>query len=422
METHVRPYVGSALDSKNIPVRDSGLSLHKLTLAESIGIIVGTNIGAGILGLAYASRKAGYLPLLLWLAVAGIFTCISMLYVAEICLRTKGNHQISGLAEHHLGRAGAWLLFAGVAANSYGALTAYIAGSGEIMNSFFGSMGVTRPIGSLLFFIPAVIILYTGLKAVGKGITLISGSMVLLIATLIAATITHEKSTLQNLWQAQWPNMLPVFNIAVFCFSAQYMVPEIARGNKDTPRRLAPAIIAGIAGSFILLAAVPAAVISLDGMENLSQVATITWGTTLGVWAYYTANVFALLAMLTSYWGLSGSLVSNIFDHFMIGRDTIPAKRLFVLTLVCIPPFFIAYSNAANFVDALYFAGTFGGVFIATLPIFMLNRARKANPERLPWQCGWYACRPVQAIILLLFLGSAVYAVAAAAGYIPPAW
>lgn len=318
METHVRPYVGSALDSKNIPVRDSGLSLHKLTLAESIGIIVGTNIGAGILGLAYASRKAGYLPLLLWLAVAGIFTCISMLYVAEICLRTKGNHQLSGLAEHHLGRAGAWLLFAGVAANSYGALTAYIAGSGEIMNSFFGSMGVTRPIGSLLFFIPAVIILYTGLKAVGKGITLISGSMVLLIATLIAATITHEKSTLQNLWQAQWPNMLPVFNIAVFCFSAQYMVPEIARGNKDTPRRLAPAIIAGIAGSFILLAAVPAAVISLDGMENLSQVATITWGTTLGVWAYYTANVFALLAMLTSYWGLSGSLVSNIFDHFMI--------------------------------------------------------------------------------------------------------
>lgn len=157
-------------------------------------------------------------------------------------------------------------------------------------------------------------------------------------------------------------------------------------------------------------------------MENLSQVATITWGTTLGVWPYYTANVFALLAMLTSYWGLSGSLVSNIFDHFMIGRDTIPAKRLFVLTLVCIPPFFMAYSNAANFVDALYFAGTFGGVFIATLPIFMLNRARKANPERLPWQCGWYACRPVQAIILLLFLGSAVYAVAAAAGYIPPAW
>ena len=72
--------------------------------------------------------------------------------------------------------------------------------------------------------------------------------------------------------------------------------------------------------------------------------------------------------------------------------------------------------------DALYFAGTFGGVFIATLPIFMLTRARKANPERLPWQCGWYACRPVQAIILLLFLGSAVYAVAAAAGYIPPAW
>ena len=36
------------------------------------------------------------------------------------------------------------------------------------------------------------------------------------------------------------------------------MVPEIARGNKDTPRRLAPAIIAGT-WAVILLAAVPTA-------------------------------------------------------------------------------------------------------------------------------------------------------------------
>ena len=139
-------------------------------------------------------------------------------------------------------------------------------------------------------------------------------------------------------------------------------------------------------------------------MENLSQVATITWGTTQQRMGVLHGQCFRLLlAMLTSYWGLSGSLVSNIFDHFMIGRDTIPAKRLFVLTLVCIPPFFIAYSNAANFVDALYFAGTFGGVFIATLPIFMLNRARKANPERLPWQCGWYACRPGRPLFFCCF-------------------
>lgn len=422
MPTHARTYTDTVLDGKDFAVRDSGLSVHKLTFAEGIGIILGTNIGAGVLGLAYAARQAGYLPLLLWLAVAGVFTCISMLYVAEICLRTEGNHQLSGLANRHMGKLGAWLLFAGGAANSYGALTAYMAGSGEIMKTFFGSVGLTGPLGSLLFFIPAVTILYLGLKAVGKGMTMVSGYMVVLIAVLIVATVVHDDATVHNLWDANWPNMLPIFNIAVFCFSAQYMVPEIARGNKETPCRLAPAIIIGIASTFIVLAVVPAAAISLVGVKNLSQVATITWGSTLGPWAYYTANVFALLAMLSSYLGLGGSFLSNIFDHFKIGNDTVPIKRVAVLGLVCLPPFFIAYTNAAGFVDALYFAGTFGGVLIATLPVFMLNRARKTNPKRLAWQCGWYACRPVQVIILLLYWGSGAYAALSVAGLIPSAW
>ncbi|WP_425328004.1 aromatic amino acid transport family protein, partial [Pseudomonas nitroreducens] len=63
-------------------VDSSGLEVKRLSFLEAVAMIVGTNIGAGVLSMAYASRKAGFMPLLLWLAVAGVFTTISMLYVA----------------------------------------------------------------------------------------------------------------------------------------------------------------------------------------------------------------------------------------------------------------------------------------------------------------------------------------------------
>ena len=66
-----------------VQVEEGALKTAKLSLYEAVAIIVGANIGSGILGLAYSSRLAGWPILVLWLIVAGVFTTFSMLYVAE---------------------------------------------------------------------------------------------------------------------------------------------------------------------------------------------------------------------------------------------------------------------------------------------------------------------------------------------------
>ena len=43
----------------NEAAQDSALKVHKLTFWEAAMIVVGANIGSGILGLAYSSRRAG---------------------------------------------------------------------------------------------------------------------------------------------------------------------------------------------------------------------------------------------------------------------------------------------------------------------------------------------------------------------------
>ena len=46
-------------------------------------------------------------------------------------------------------------------------------------------------------------------------------------------------------------------NLAVFTFMAQYVVPELARGMRDAPRKIVSTIIGGMVATGITLAAVP---------------------------------------------------------------------------------------------------------------------------------------------------------------------
>ncbi|UNK28754.1 amino acid permease [Serratia plymuthica] len=390
-----------------------------LSFLEGVAMIVGTNIGAGVLSIAYASSKAGFLPLLFWLVLVGSLTTITMLYVAESTLRTRAHLQLSGLAKRYVGGIGAWLMFASVCVNSVGALTAYMTGSGKLLQSLFG---ISPAIGSLLFFVPAAGVLYLGLKAIGRGEKFISIGMVVMLTALVAATLLKDTTQMRNLLDGDWRFMVPVFNVVVFCFSAQYIVPEMARGFSDKPEQLPKAIIVGMAVTFVLLAAVPMSVIALSGLNNISDVATISWGQTLGQWAFFSANIFALCAMLTSYWGLGGSFLTNIFDKFRLGNDEQPLRRFGVLLLVVVPPFALAYSGLVSFVNALYFAGVFSGVILSIMPMLILRGARKHGDQTPRWQCNWITHPLLQISIVLLYLASAVYAIASLLGYLPSGW
>lgn len=390
-----------------------------LSFLEGVAMIVGTNIGAGVLSIAYASSKAGYLPLLFWLVLVGCLTTITMLYVAESTLRTRQHLQLSGLTQRYVGSMGAWLMFASVCVNSVGALTAYMTGSGKLLSSL---LGISPALGSLLFFIPAAWVLYLGLKAIGRSEKFISIGMVAMLTVLVVATLLKETTQLGNLLVGDWRFMVPVFSVVVFCFSAQYIVPEMARGFSDKPAQLPKAIIVGMLITFILLAVVPMSVIALSGLNSISEVATISWGQALGQWAFFSANIFALCAMLTSYWGLGGSFLSNIFDKFRLGNDERPFRRAGILLLVVLPPFVLAYSGLVSFVNALYFAGVFSGVILSIMPILMLRGARKSGDHTPLWQCQWITHPLLQISIVLLYLGSAAYAIASLFGYLPAGW
>ncbi|MDO4641346.1 MAG: aromatic amino acid transport family protein [Neisseria sp.] len=274
-----------------------------------------------------------------------------------------------------------------------------------------------------MFFIPAVVILGLGLKALGRSEKMITLLMVLMLLVLVGATLLFPTTDFSHLLEGSWAYMVPVFNLVVFIYCAQYIVPEIARGLSHQPKQLPRAIVTGMVCTFGLLALVPLSVISLNGLENISQVATISWGKALGSWAFFTANGFALFAMLTSYWGIGGSFLTNIADRFSLPVDTNLKVRLLIVGLVALPPFALAYSGMVGFVDALYFVGVFSGVVLSILPFLIVHGARKLGNKQPEWQCPAWMTRPVIYImIFLLYSASAVYAVLAKMDLLPAGW
>lgn len=406
-------------EKNNAVIEEGALKVTKLTMYEAMAIIVGANIGSGILGLAYSTRLAGWPILLLWLIVAGVFTTFSMLYVAESALRTKKPLQLPGLAEKYVGKAGSVLVFISVCANSIGCMIAYTSGSGNILCTL---LGLPNWAGSLLFTVPCVLVVWFGLKATGLWEKFMSTGMVVLLAVIIIASFLSGKADVSRAMYANWKYAVPLLSSAIFCYIAQYAVPELARGMRHIPKKLPLAIILGMFITGVLLAVVPLAVLSLTGADKVTQVATLAWGEALGTWALYTANIFALCAMMTSYWAVGGSMLTNIVDMFKLKDEKETKTRLIAIACTVLPPFILAYAGLVSFVDAIGWAGTFGGVIMSIVPVLMVNNARKKGDIEPEWKCGWYAHPAVQGAIIVIFGLAAIYFICSMVGILPAGW
>ena len=389
-------------------LNDGPLTIKKLSVPEAIAIIVGVNVGSGCLALPFAAKDSGWPILLMWLFICMVFSCISMLYVAETMLRTKTPMQLSNLTEKYVGKIGSVFMFLAVIINSIGCLVAYLNGSGDILGEFFG---ISSRTSMIIFIVPSVLVIWFGLKVTGVAQKIIVACMVVILLVLVIASLLSQHADVSSAMFANWKYAIPGFNVAIFCYIAQYMVPEIARGLSHAPKKIAPTIVTAQVICFIMHSLLALAVMALLGTDSVSQVATIAWGKALGSWAFFIANIFALAAMITSFWSIGGSFLTNVVEKLKFKSETDPKSRFIALCLVVLPPFLLAFFGIVDFINAIYIVGSFSGVIMSILPVLMIRKARKTGEREPEFKCGKIISNPVtQGLIIAIFCCAAVYA------------
>jgi tyrosine-specific transport protein len=217
--------------------------MAKLVLFQGIATLMGTIIGAGILGLPYVINQSGLLIGLIELVVLGLIILCVNLMMGEVMLRTEGNHQLPGYAKRYLGNSGKTIMLIGMIIGIYGPLLAYMIGTGEALHAIFP---VFPPfVFSIVMFIILSTLVFLGLKAVEEsefGMMFIVVGIILCISVWALFTGRFEASFVQDFSLARFA--LP-YGVIIFALIGMPALAEVREELEGKEKLLKKAIIFG---------------------------------------------------------------------------------------------------------------------------------------------------------------------------------
>ena len=336
---------------------------------EATALLVGTIIGAGIFGIPYVIAKAGFLTGLVTIGMLGAVLIVLYLYLGEVVLRTKGNHQLTGYAEKYLGKTGKTIMSVSMLAGIFGALIAYILGMGQSLNAVFGG----NPwIYSLLFFAGFAVAIYFGIKTVAKIEFWILPALVVVI--VLFAIFSFNKIDIMNLSGFYPYNLFIPYGVILFALLGGAAIPEMRQHLRFECRKFRKSLFIGMIIPIAVYALFALIVVGVTGIGT-TEIATIGLGKALGYHMIILGNLFAVFTMGTSFLtlGLAGKQMFNYdykINHFL---------SWFLAMFI---PLTIALSGLTSFIKAIGIAGTIAGAGEGILIVLMHRKAKKLGDRK----------------------------------------
>lgn len=368
---------------------------------EAIATLTGAVIGAGVLGIPYVIAKAGFLTGLITLASLGLIVMLMFLYLGEIVLRTKGDHQLTGYCEKYLGKWGKAVMAVSMVLGIYGALIAYFIGEGQALSAIFGGNPVYYYIG---FFVFVAMILFFGLKAVEESDLLFGVIVLSIILLIIGVSIWHVD--IANLNSFSIKRVFIPYGVVLFAYLGMVAIPEMKEELKGNLKCMKRAIIIGAAIPIIvytLFSLVVVGAIGLDKFEMMEpdqRIATIALGTVVGKSMFIMGNLFAVFAMLTSFITLGLALKEMYVFDYKINKNI-------AWGLTCVIPFVIGLSKLTNFIEIIGLTGVVAGGIDAVLIILMTMKAKKLGDRKPEYtiKINWM----IAILLMSVFVAGAIF-------------
>ena len=338
----------------------------------AISALIGTIIGAGILGIPYVVMRSGFAIGLVHLIVIAAIMIITMLYLGEIALRTKTNHHLTGYAELYLGGKGKILMFIASLIGIYSAVLAYLIGEGESLSHlFFSSADYTLPFG-IAFWLALSALSYFGLKALEDGEEV--GVVLIFILIISVSVMALNKIDPANLAYLNPENFFVPFGVILFAFLGFSSLPEVKRILQNKEKYMKRSIITANLIVLVIYAVFALVVLGFKGAAT-PQIATLALGKPF--------ILLGIITILTSYLALSIALIDTLCFDFHLSKNkswlitTLPPLALFVI---------LEIFNLTNFIKVIGIGGVLSGGLTAILILFMTKRAKKFGRRKPEYQ------------------------------------
>ncbi len=357
----------------------------------AVAVLIGTIIGAGALGIPYVVMKSGFVIGMFHLIIVGFVLTLTMIYLGEIALRTKEDHQLAGYAGKYLGKSGKLVMFLALAFGVYAAIVAYLVGEGESLSFIFFKSTDNALLFGILTWAVVSAISYFDLKALEKGEEI--GVAIIAALILSIAVIFWRRIDVSNLSYISPDNFFAPFGVILFAYLGFTAVPEIKRFMNSEKKNIRKSIIIAHVFCFVAYAVFAAVVLGAKGFQT-PELSTLALG-----------KVFVLLGMLTmftSYLSLSIALTDSLRSDFGIGKNM---AWLSTITIPLIAFIILQMMNSASFTAILGIGGVISGGLTAILILLMLPRAKRYG-ERKPEYSMPYSWI-ITALIGLIFIAGA---------------
>jgi tyrosine-specific transport protein len=378
----------------------SFLSEKKLLIA--ITTLIGTIVGAGILGIPYTLAKAGFLYGLLLVVGLGVAFLFLNLFTGEIVLRTKGQHQLAGYASRYLGKWGKFGMMLSMVISLYGALIAYLIGEGATLHSLFKTGSPL--LYTLVFFVLTTFIVYKGVKATGR--TELLFISLLIVVVVVIGIFSISEITLSHFSVFNPANFFLPYGVIFFAYFAMVAIPELNEVLGSERRKMKKAIVIGSLLPIFLYIIFSVVVVGVVGLENFEllgpneKIATIA----LGLYAHpvlgVLANVLAFLAMFTSYLPISIALLGMYHYDYKL-------PRIVAFGLTSVIPLAAVLFNFTTFIEVLAVTGAVAGGMQGVFLMLMYWRAKKMGDRKPEYSMRRF--RVFEWFLLLLFMLGVVY-------------
>ncbi|MFA5211641.1 MAG: aromatic amino acid transport family protein [Patescibacteria group bacterium] len=374
-----------------------GIFKKELSIFQAVALVVCGTVGAGVLGIPFAVSKVGLKMGIFYIIILGFLMMGLNLLLGYVAVKTKQEMQLVGLAKRYLGKKGEIFMTGIVYLMLFGTLLIYIIGAGDILSNLFG---LNSFLWSLIFFIFASFFISKGLrdaKTIEFFVSLAIITIILLIAYFSLPHLNWE-----NIKYSNWTDILLPYGIILFAFHGTSTVPEAHALLKNRDADFKKVIIYSGLIVMILYLLFTFVVIGVTG-NNTTQIATIGLGSKVGESMYLFGNIFALLAMFSSFIMAGLALKDSlVWDYKLKEKRT----NIIVLALPLLL-FLLGFRDFTKAIDLV------GGIFISLEMFMILFIYWRAANEKKEIVCKYnlhHTLFLIMALILMLLVGT-VYSV-----------